>query len=141
MPEKHCFLVTVYKYLYITPPLVTCAHSLNLLCSCFLPSHLFPPPPSLFPLPSFPLPSPQTDPGTCYVCNSCTFRDNGQSSQMCEGETPHSDRITSDCVETTAYTLLALLEAGETDRTACLAQWLIKQQNSFGTFGSSQVNH
>ena len=61
--------------------------------------------------------------------------------QMCEGETPRMDRITSDCVETTAYTLLALLEAGETDRTACLAQWLIKQQNSFGSFGSSQVNH
>ena len=61
--------------------------------------------------------------------------------QMCEGESPRSDPISSDCVETTAYTLLALLEAGETDRTGCLAQWLIKQQNSFGSFGSSQVSH
>lgn len=61
--------------------------------------------------------------------------------QMCEGESPRRDPITSDCVETTAYTLLALLEAGDMDRTGCLAQWLIKQQNSFGSFGSSQVGH
>ena len=59
--------------------------------------------------------------------------------QRCEGESPQRDQITSDCVETTAYTLLALLEVGDTDRTGCLAQWLIKQQNSFGSFGSSQV--
>ena len=86
-------------------------------------------------------PSPHTDPGTCYVCNSCTARSNGEMEQRCEGESPRRDQITSDCVETTAYTLLALLEVGDTDRTGCLAQWLIKQQNSFGSFGSSQVSH
>ena len=78
------------------------------------------------------------DPGTCYVCNSCTLRDTGDD-ETCAGELPKRDPISSDCVETTAYTLLSLLEAKDDEKTACLAQWLLKQQNSYGSYGSSQV--
>ena len=42
------------------------------------------------------------------------------------------------CVETTAYTLLSLLEAEDTQFTACLAQWLVKIRGSTGGFYSSQ---
>jgi CD109 antigen len=77
-------------------------------------------------------------PGTCYVCNSCTMRDDVQNDESCDEDAPSRDPITSYCVETTAYTLLTLLKVQEYEKTYCLAQWLLKQQNSFGSFGSSQ---
>ena len=126
IPFPHTLLPSFYCPL--TPPAPTHTLSTPLTLTPLLPSPLI-----------LSHPSPRTDPGTCYVCNSCTARSDAEMEQKCEGESPRSDPITSDCVETTAYTLLALLELGDTDRTGCLAQWLIKQQNSFGSFGSSQV--
>lgn len=41
-------------------------------------------------------------------------------------------------VETTAYVLLAMLENGWTHNPPAVANWLIKQRNSNGGFGSSQ---
>ena len=137
--------VVLHGTLYTSPLLpLCCFHSPTFLTRPSPFSSPALPTPPLTPLLPSPLilshPSPRTDPGTCYVCNSCTARSDGEMEQRCEGESPRSDPITSDCVETTAYTLLALMEVGYTDRTGCLAQWLIKQQNSFGSFGSSQVS-
>jgi prenyltransferase beta subunit len=77
-------------------------------------------------------------PGACYVCNSCTMRRGSSDDETCEGEVPSKDPFSYDCVETTAYTLLTLLKAKDYRNTDCLAQWLVKKQNSFGSFGSSQ---
>ena len=84
---------------------------------------------------------PHTDPGACFVCNTCPS-DTDSDSDSCEGY-ECSGRPTGEgsaaCVETTAYTLLALMEAEETDSTVCLAQWLVRIRSGNGGFYSSQV--
>lgn len=80
-----------------------------------------------------------TDPGSCFLCPSCpSDRSSSSSGEMdCSGR-PRAEGSAS-CVETTAYALLALREAKETQFTVCLAQWLIKIRGSSGGFFSSQV--
>ena len=77
--------------------------------------------------------------GTCFICNDCgnSERDNNENGQ-CSGPS-QSTAASSTCVETTAYTLQALIDNEDTDNIVCLSSWLTKQKNRFGVFGSSQV--
>ena len=87
----------------------------------------------------FLLPMKCSDPGTCFVCDQCPgderTRDDGMD---CQGR-PNNEGSAA-CVETTAYTLLALLEAEDEEDTVCLAQWLVRIRSGHGGFWSSQVS-
>lgn len=80
------------------------------------------------------------DPSACFVCNRCPT--NGNSSDASGGVDcvglPKGEGSAA-CVETTAYTLLALLEAGDTESTVCLTQWLVMIRRRSGGFYTSQV--
>ena len=79
--------------------------------------------------------------GTCFICNDCGDDENSDSENgKCSGPS-QSTGASSTCVETTAYTLLALMENEDTDNTVCLSSWLAKQKNRFGVFSSSQVRN
>ena len=67
-------------------------------------------------------------PGTCFACDTSA---NGRCGSYRERS--------SVCVETTAYTLLAMLHSGDTDKTLCLARWLVMIRNGAGGYYSSQV--
>ncbi len=71
------------------------------------------------------------DPGTCFACD--------MSRTECSLYFVNSER-SSVCVETTAYTLLALLSTGDTESTVCLSQWLVRIRNGAGGYYSSQVH-
>ena len=82
-----------------------------------------------------------TDPGTCFLCPGCpSDRPSGGSDEGvdCAGR-PRSEGSAA-CVETTAYSLLALREVEDSQFTVCLAQWLIKIRGESGGFYSSQVS-
>ena len=67
-------------------------------------------------------------PGTRFACDT-------SGSGRCGSYYERS----SVCVETTAYTLLAMLHSGDTDKTMCLARWLVMIRNGAGGYYSSQV--
>ena len=71
------------------------------------------------------------DPGACFACDL--------SRQSCGSYYASSER-SSVCVESTAYTLLALLTSGDIDNTVCLSNWLVKIRNGAGGYYSSQVS-
>ena len=76
------------------------------------------------------------------MCNTCPSdrprsSDTGAADDECAGRP--SGEGSAACVETTAYALLALLEAEDTSHTVCLAQWLIRIRSGTGGFYSSQV--
>ena len=77
--------------------------------------------------------------GTCFVCNDCGSTREDDGNEECSGPS-QSTSASSTCIETTAYTLLALIENEDTDNVVCLSTWLAKQKNRFGIFSSSQVN-
>lgn len=84
-----------------------------------------------------------SDPGACFVCNTCpSDRQSTSSRASDEGECSSrpSGEGSAACVETTAYALLALLEAEDTTSTLCLAQWLVRIRSGSGGFYSSQVH-
>ena len=82
-----------------------------------------------------------SDGGACFVCNTCPSDRDGRSDNI--GGADCAGRPTGEgsaaCVETTAYTLLALLEAEDTESTVCLSQWLVRIRSGNGGFYSSQV--
>jgi len=75
--------------------------------------------------------------GTCFICNDCGDNKNNDN-EKCSGPS-QSTTTSSTCIETTAYTLQALIENQDTDFIVCLASWLAKQKNKYGVFSSSQV--
>ena len=96
----------------------------------------------LFWLTSSTLPSsPSPDPGACFLCNSCPDdeeeEDQGSSTADCPSR-PRGEGSAS-CVETTAYALEALLHVRDTEKTVCLARWLVQIKSASGGFYSSQV--
>ena len=75
--------------------------------------------------------------GTCFICNDCD--DNEDSGdEKCSGPS-QSTGASSTCIETTAYTLQALIENNDHDYIVCLSSWLAKQKNNQSVFRSSQV--
>ena len=74
--------------------------------------------------------------GTCFICNDCG--DDNTENEQCSGPS-QSNGASSTCIETTAYTLLALIDNEDTDNIICLSSWLAKQKNKFSVFSSSQV--
>ena len=83
-----------------------------------------------------------SDPGACFVCNTCpsdrpSSSESEAAADECDGRP--SGEGSAACVETTAYALLALLEAEDTTSTVCLAQWLVRIRSGTGGFYSSQV--
>jgi len=76
--------------------------------------------------------------GTCFICNDCGDDENNDSNEKCSGPS-QSTTASSTCIETTAYTLQALIENEDNDNIVCLASWLANQKNRFGIFSSSQV--
>lgn len=82
-----------------------------------------------------------TDPGTCFLCPGCPNNRAGTADNDdmdCVGR-PRAEGSAA-CVETTAYALLALREADDTQFIVCLAQWLIRIRGDSGGFYSSQVS-
>ena len=82
-----------------------------------------------------------TVPGTCFLCPGCPSDlglDETDSGKDCIGRSRNEG--SAACVETTAYALLALREAEDTQFIVCLAQWLIKIRSGTGGFYSSQVS-
>ena len=76
------------------------------------------------------------------MCNTCpsdrpASSSNTGAADECAGRP--SGEGSAACVETTAYALLALLEAEDTMSTVCLAQWLVRIRSGTGGFYSSQV--
>ena len=76
--------------------------------------------------------------GTCFICNDCGDTREDNDNEKCSGPS-QSTAASSTCIETTAYTLQALIENEDTDNIVCLSSWLAKQKNRFGVFSSSQV--
>ena len=75
--------------------------------------------------------------GTCFICNDCGDKEN-DNNEKCSGPS-QSNAAPSTCIETTAYTLQALIDNEDTDNVVCLSSWLANQKNIFGVFSSSQV--
>ena len=81
-----------------------------------------------------------TDAGACFVCDGCpNVEEERRSEEGPECASRPRSEGSAACVETTAYTLLALLEAEDTQFTVCLAQWLVRIRSGSGGFYSSQV--
>ena len=77
--------------------------------------------------------------GTCFICNDCgDIKNDNNDNEKCSGPS-QSTATSSTCIETTAYTLQALIENKDTDFIVCLTLWLVRQKNRYGTFSSSQV--
>lgn len=79
-------------------------------------------------------------PGTCFLCPRCpadSDRDETDRERDCIGRL--REEGSAACVETSAYALLALREARDSQFTVCLAQWLLKIRSGSGGFYSSQV--
>ena len=72
---------------------------------------------------------PFADAGACFVCNTCPSDRDGSSDSSGGADCarrPKGEGFVA-CVETTAFTLLALLEAEDTESIVCLAQWLVRK--------------
>ena len=77
-------------------------------------------------------------PGGCFLCNTCPGDSPKPKGVDCFGNS--NSESSAACVETTAYTLLALLAAKDSSYTVCLAQWLVTVRNRDGGYWSSQVH-
>ena len=80
-----------------------------------------------------------SDPGACFLCNDCPSDEEDDSPDPASCPSRPRGEGSASCVETTAYALRALLEYGDTEKTVCLAEWLIQIKSGSGGFYSSQV--
>jgi CD109 antigen len=78
-------------------------------------------------------------PNSCFLCNDCPDdADSDSDSNRTECSSKPRLEGSPSCVETTAYALRALLQVGDEEKTACLAQWLVQIKSGNGGFYSSQ---
>jgi alpha-2-macroglobulin len=80
----------------------------------------------------------RTYPGACFLCNDCPSDDDTDSADPASCPSRPRGEGSSSCVETTAYALRALLAVGDSEKTVCLARWLVQVKSASGGFYSSQ---